>query len=194
MSDGISLIVGLGNPGPRYRFTRHNAGALFLEALCDDCRGELRPDGKFFGSAGRITVAGHDVRLLLPATYMNHSGKSVAAMAHYFKIDPGSMLVAYDDLDLPPGTVRLKSGGGHGGHKGLRDTIGALGTDAFHRLRIGIGHPGSAELVTPHVLNKPSISDRQKMEDAIDEAVRLRDLILGGDLQRGMTELNGFRA
>ena len=121
MSDGIKLIVGLGNPGQQYRFTRHNAGAMFLETLCDDFHGELRPESKFFGLADRISIAGHDVRLLFPTTFMNNSGQAVSAMARYYDIAPEDILVAYDELDLPVDTVRLKSGGGHGGHNGVRD-------------------------------------------------------------------------
>jgi len=141
---GIKLIVGLGNPGQQYRFTRHNAGAMFLETLCDDYQGELKAENKFFGLSGRIDINGEDIRLLFPSTYMNNSGQAVAAIASYFKIEPLDILVAYDELDLPVGTTRLKKGGGHGGHNGLRDIIKALGSQDFNRLRIGIGHPGEA--------------------------------------------------
>ena len=141
MSNGIKLIVGLGNPGQQYRFTRHNAGAMFLETLCDDFHGELRPESKFFGLADRITIAGHDVRLLFPTTFMNNSGQAVSAMARYYDIATEDILVAYDELDLPVDTVRLKSGGGHGGHNGVRDIAKALGSNEFQRLRIGIGRP-----------------------------------------------------
>ena len=140
---GIKLIVGLGNPGQQYRFTRHNAGAMLLETLCDDYQGELKAESKFFGLSGRIDINGEDIRLLFPSTYVNNSGQAVAAISNYFKIEPLEILVAYDELDLPVGTTRLKKGGGHGGHNGIRDIIKALGSQDFNRLRIGIGHPGA---------------------------------------------------
>jgi PTH1 family peptidyl-tRNA hydrolase len=191
----VKLVVGLGNPGRDYEDTRHNVGVWYAEALARSLGVTLSPEKKYFGLMGQTDVDGRRLYILIPTTYMNRSGQATAALANFFKIAPEEMLVAHDELDLPPGSIRLKKGGGHGGHNGLRDIIARHGNNRdFQRLRIGIGHPGSAELVTPHVLNKPSNADRQKIEAAIDEAVRLRDLILGGDLQRGMTELNGFKA
>src|SRR5690606_17708681 len=127
MSDGIALIAGLGNPGQQYQHNRHNAGALFLDALSREAGVPLKPESKFFGLTARCTIAGQEVRLLFPSTYMNKSGQAVAALAQYYKIAPAQILVAYDELDLPLGTTRLKTGGGHGGHNGVRDIIAALG-------------------------------------------------------------------
>ncbi|HEY6132233.1 MAG TPA: aminoacyl-tRNA hydrolase, partial [Halioglobus sp.] len=136
----VKLIAGLGNPGSEYRGTRHNAGADFVEALARQCGATLQPEPRFYGLTGRLTVAGHDIRLLIPTSFMNRSGMAVAAMAGFYKIAPEQLLVAHDELDIPPGSARFKQGGGHGGHNGLRDIIPALGNSpAFHRLRIGIG-------------------------------------------------------
>lgn len=190
MSTGISLLVGLGNPGQQYRHTRHNAGAMLLEAACLGWRGDMRPDGKVFGESGRLTIAGHDLRLLFPTTYMNHSGKAVAAMCQYFKIAPQNMLVAYDELDLPTGAVKLKSGGGHGGHNGLRDIIKALGTADFHRLRIGIGHPGSADKVVDYVLGQASRSEQEAIDEAIARSLQVLPLLCEGKLQIAMNKLH----
>lgn len=190
MTTGISLIVGLGNPGQQYERTRHNAGAIFLESLCHAWRGELRPDSKLYGMAGRINVDGHDLRLLFPTTFMNNSGQAVAAICQYFKIAPQNILVAYDELDLPAGTVRLKTGGGHGGHNGMRDIIKALGTPEFHRLRIGIGHPGSADKVLNYVLGEPSRTDADAIEDAMTRAGTLLPLLCDGQFQQAMHKLH----
>lgn len=191
----VLLVVGLANPGREYEGTRHNAGAWFVDELARKHGVFLTPDRKSHGLTGHFDLDGRTVRLLVPTTFMNLSGQATAAVAGFFKIPPEQMLVAHDDLDLPPGTIRLKQGGGHGGHNGLRDIISKHGNNRnFLRLRVGIGHPGDSNLVTPHVLNKPSGADRQKIDSAIDEAVRLSDRILEGDLHRAMTELNGFRA
>jgi peptidyl-tRNA hydrolase, PTH1 family len=188
MSEGIKLIVGLGNPGQQYRFTRHNAGAMFVETLCDDYRGELRPESKFFGMADRITVDGRDVRLLFPTTMMNASGQAVSAMARYFDIAPENILVAYDELDLPVGTVRLKTGGGHGGHNGVRDIIKALGTSDFHRLRIGIGRPRGDGI--NYVLSEPSKQEAEAIQGNIDDTIRILPLLLEGKIQVAMNKLH----
>jgi len=188
MNDGIKLIVGLGNPGQQYRFTRHNAGAMFLETLCDDFHGELRPDSKFFGLAERISIAGHDVRLLFPTTYMNNSGQAVSAMARYYDIAPENILVAYDELDLPVETIRLKSGGGHGGHNGVRDIAKALDSNDFYRLRIGIGRPTGKGI--DYVLGVPSKREADAIQNNIDEAIRLLPLLVAGDFQNAMGKLH----
>ncbi len=188
MSAGIKLIVGLGNPGQQYRFTRHNAGAMFLESLCDGFHGELRPDAKFFGMAERISIAGKDVRLLFPTTFMNNSGQAVSAMVHYFDIEPGEILIAYDELDLPVGTVRLKTGGGHGGHNGVRDVEKALGSRDFHRLRIGIGRPRGDGI--NYVLGVPSKAEADAIQGNIDEAVGLLPLLVEGKFQMAMGKLH----
>ncbi len=188
MSTGIKLIVGLGNPGQQYRFTRHNAGAMFLESLCDVFYGEMRPDAKFFGKAERINIAGKYVRLLFPTTFMNNSGQAVSAMVHYFDIQPGEILIAYDELDLPVGTVRLKTGGGHGGHNGVRDVEKALGTRDFHRLRIGIGRPRGDGI--NYVLGVPSKAEADAIQDNIDEAIGLLPLLVEGKFQMAMGKLH----
>ena len=195
MSADILLIVGLGNPGSEYRGTRHNAGADFVEALARDAGCTLQTDSKFFGLTGRASVAGHDLRLLIPTTYMNRSGQSVAALARFYKISPEQILIAHDELDIPAGSARFKKGGGHGGHNGLRDIVPALGNSSgFHRLRIGIGHPGHASRVSGYVLSAPSAEDRQKIDASISEALAALPLLLDGDDTKAMTRLHSFKA
>lgn len=191
----IKLIVGLGNPGSEYRGTRHNAGADFTEELARLNGGALRTESRFFGLAGQVTLAGHELRLLVPTTFMNRSGKAVAAMATFFKIAPDQILVAHDELDIAPGTARFKRGGGHGGHNGLRDIIPALGNNNdFYRLRIGIGHPGHASRVSGYVLSKPSAEDRERIDASIQEAISALPLLLDGDATKAMTRLHSFSA
>jgi peptidyl-tRNA hydrolase, PTH1 family len=191
----IKLIVGLGNPGSEYRGTRHNAGADFVEQLARQCGAPLQPDSKFYGMTGRVTLSGHDVRLLIPTTFMNRSGQAVAAMATFYKIAPENILIAHDELDIPPGTARFKRGGGHGGHNGLRDIVPALGNNKeFCRLRIGIGHPGHASRVTGYVLGAPSQVDRSRIDACIDEAIASLPLLLEGDDTKAMTRLHSFSA
>lgn len=191
----IKLIVGLGNPGSEYRGTRHNAGADFTEELARLNGGALRAESRFFGLAGQVTLAGHELRLLVPTTFMNRSGKAVAAMATFFKIAPDQILVAHDELDIAPGTARFKRGGGHGGHNGLRDIIPALGNNSdFYRLRIGIGHPGHASRVSGYVLSKPSAEDRERIDASIQEAISALPLLLDGDATKAMTRLHSFSA
>lgn len=189
------MIVGLGNPGSEYRGTRHNAGADFIDELARQSNATLQPESKFFGLASRITIAGHDLRLLIPTTFMNRSGQSVAAMASFYKITPEEILVAHDELDIPPGTARFKRGGGHGGHNGLRDIVPSLGNSKeFYRLRIGIGHPGHASKVTGYVLGSPSQVDRGRIDACIDEAIVALPLLLAGDDTKAMTHLHSFSA
>lgn len=191
MDTPVQLIVGLGNPGPQYEQTRHNAGADFVSALAKFCGVTLKPESKFFGATGRASLDGQDVRLLLPDTFMNLSGKSIAAMAGFYQIPPEAILVAHDELDLSPGTVRLKLGGGHGGHNGLKDTIKALGNSRdFARLRIGIGHPGSAAEVSNFVLRKAPQSEQQLIDQGIDDAVRVIPLAVAGQWNNAMKELH----
>ncbi|PLW67437.1 aminoacyl-tRNA hydrolase [Pseudohalioglobus lutimaris] len=191
----IKLIAGLGNPGSEYRGTRHNAGADFVEALARQCSSTLQVESKFFGLSARITFAGHDLRLLIPTTFMNRSGKSVAAVANFFKIAPDEILIAHDELDIPTGTARFKQGGGHGGHNGLRDIVPALGNNKnFLRLRIGIDHPGHASKVSGYVLSRPSQVDRERIDASIDEAIAALPLLLDGDLTKAMTRLHSFQA
>lgn len=190
----IQLIVGLGNPGRDYEDTRHNAGAWFVEALADQQRCSLQNESKFFGFTGRINLAGHDIKLLIPTTFMNLSGQSVAALATFFKIPLDAILVAHDELDIGVGEARFKQGGGHGGHNGLRDIVSKFGNqNNFHRLRIGIGHPGSADKVTGHVLNKPTRDERIAIDASIDAALKALPLALSGQWPRAMNQLHAFK-
>lgn len=191
MADPILLIVGLGNPGSRYAGTRHNAGFSFIEAIIGDVGAELRRDDKFEAWTGTGRVGGDSIRLLAPQTYMNCSGSSVAKFMRFFKIPVHQTLIAHDDLDLPPGTVRLKAGGGHGGHNGLRDIIDHLGSSDFVRLRIGIGHPGSSSQVTNYVLSPPDAHDTAAILDAIAAARRELPNIVRGEHQLVMNTLHG---
>ncbi|WP_409524846.1 aminoacyl-tRNA hydrolase [Nitrincola sp. MINF-07-Sa-05] len=193
MKDRIELIVGLGNPGPEYAQTRHNAGALLVEQLAAHQQTPLKPERRFFGHYGKTIIDGQTVHLLIPATYMNLSGKAVAALAGFYKIAPEHILVAHDELDLPPGSARLKKGGGHGGHNGLRDIIAQLGNDKnFYRLRIGIGHPGHANQVSGFVLSKAPETERNLTQDAILEALQHLPLAVHGDWAKAMNRLHSF--
>lgn len=179
MTANLKLIVGLANPGPEYQYTRHNAGAWLVEALARRFQCNLAPEIKFFGSTARLTAPYSDTRLLIPSTYMNRSGKAVGALANFYKLSADNILVVHDELDLPPGVAKFKTGGGHGGHNGLRDIIAALGNDnSFHRLRIGIGHPGHKDRVTGYVLGKAPQAEQQLMDNIIDEAARSIEIVL----------------
>ena len=189
----IQLIVGLCNPGKTYEGTRHNAGAFFVEEIARRCGAALTSESKFHGDTARVTFSGHDLRLLRPDTFMNRSGRSVAALANFYRIAPEAILIAHDELDMPPGSARFKQGGGHGGHNGLRDIIPALGGNReFHRLRVGIGHPGHAQEVSDYVLAKPSKADRQAIDAIVDEAVASLPLLLDGDAVKAMTRLHSI--
>jgi len=191
----IRLIVGLGNPGDAYRGTRHNAGADFVSALARRHGAALADESKFFGETGRASVAGRDLRLLIPTTWMNRSGKAVAALAGFYKIPVADILIAHDELDIPAGCARFKRGGGHGGHNGLRDIIPALGNDSdFYRLRIGIGHPGSAAAVSGYVLGRAPAAEAARIAAAIDAALDALPLLLAGDLVKAQTQLHSFTA
>jgi len=195
LATSIKLVVGLGNPGSEYRDTRHNAGADFVEALARQTGVQLQEETRFFGLTGRLTLDGHDLRLLIPNTFMNLSGKAVAAMAGFYKIAPEQILIAHDELDIPPGTARFKQGGGHGGHNGLRNIVPALGNNKnFYRLRIGIGHPGHASKVTGFVLGAPGAEDRRRIDAAIDAALEALPLLLDGGEVKAMTRLHSFSA
>lgn len=194
MDKGIQLLVGLGNPGQEYAATRHNAGAWLLNAIAEAYQATFKVS-KFYGLHTQIQLGSQKVHLLIPTTYMNRSGQSIAALANFYKISPEHILVAHDELDLEPGRVRLKKGGGHGGHNGLRDTISALGNNRdFYRLRIGIGHPGSASQVTNYVLGKASPDDQIRIEAALDETLRHLTPILSGDHTQAMNQLHRFKA
>lgn len=193
--DRISLIVGLGNPGAQYEKTRHNAGAELVEQLAAQHSISLKAESKYFGLHAKIDLDGHPVHLLVPTTFMNRSGKSVAALANFFKIEPQAILVAHDELDIPPGVARLKKGGGHGGHNGLRDIIAQLGNNKeFYRLRLGIGHPGSAKEVANFVLQRAPLSERDQTQQAIDESLRHLPTAVKGDWPRAMNHLHTFKA
>jgi len=190
---GIRLIAGLGNPGPDYEATRHNAGFWFVDAVATRNRGEFRPEPKFQGLLCRLEIAGCDVRLLKPATYMNRSGHSLGAVIRYFDIPPDQVLVAHDELDLPAGSLRLKWGGGHAGHNGLRDILSVLGTRDFWRLRIGIGHPGDKGKVVDYVLGRAGKDDEAHIREALDAAELCLGEMIAGDPQRVMNRLHGAR-
>jgi PTH1 family peptidyl-tRNA hydrolase len=193
MAEDIRLIVGLGNPGAQYAGTRHNAGEDFLRELARQSGATLREESRFAGESGEVLFAGHRLRLLVPTTFMNRCGKSVAALAGFYRIAPAQILIAHDELDLPPGTARFKFDGGHGGHNGLRDIIPALGNHRdFHRLRIGIGHPGQASEVSKYVLSRAPPADRDAIGASIDEALRALPLLLDGDATKAMTRLHSF--
>ncbi len=189
--DGIRLIVGLGNPGAQYEATRHNAGFWLVERIADQQGAAFHTEGKFFGQVCRIRLHGADVRLLKPTTFMNHSGQSVAAVARYFDIPIEQILLAYDELDLPPGRVRLKRGGGHAGHNGMRHTIAALGSSDFWRLRIGIGHPGNKHQVVGYVLGRASKDDQAAIERGIDDVDPALPMLVTGEYQAAMNRLHG---
>lgn len=195
MANGIALIVGLGNPGSEYERTRHNAGEWYVERLARAHGATLVAEAKYFGRTARVSIGGHDVRLLVPTTFMNRSGQATSALATFFKITPEQMLVAHDELDMPPGTARLKVGGGHGGHNGLRDIVACHGNNAnFLRLRIGIGRPPQKDDVTPWVLGRAQATDQEKMDAAIAAAIAETPLIVSGDAAKAMNRLNGFSA
>lgn len=187
---GLRLIVGLGNPGADYLRTRHNAGFWFIDALAHAAGARFGLESKLFGETAKVEIAGQPVWLLRPATFMNASGKSVAAALRYWKIAPEEMLVAHDELDLSPGVARLKFDGGHGGQNGLRDIIRLLGHARFHRLRIGIGHPGHKDKVTPWVLGRPGAADEARILRAIGEAADVLPLAVQGQFSDAMTRLH----
>ena len=187
----IKLIVGLGNPGATYDQTRHNAGQDWLGQLAKEEGISLTTEKRFFGDYGQGFVAGHKVHLLIPNTFMNLSGQAVQALCSFYKIDTENILVAHDELDLPPGTARLKLGGGHGGHNGLRDIISKRSGDKnFHRLRIGIGHPGNAKLVTNYVLKKAPLEERINTQDSMDKAIKVMPEAISGQWQKAMNNLH----
>ena len=190
LSFDIRLIVGLGNPGPKYSETRHNAGFWFVEDLASQYREHFLPEKKFHGEVARVRVDGKDIWLLKPETYMNRSGLAVISLASFYKILPDQILVAHDEIDLKAGTARLKSGGGHGGHNGLRDIISHLGTKDFQRLRIGVDHPGSKDMVVDYVLRRPDADDRQAIDRSINDALRVVPKIAAGEWEKAMHQLH----
>ena len=190
----IKLIVGLGNPGDKYTDTRHNAGEWLIKRLARRFNVSLNPESKFFGKTARTLVNGKEVRLLVPTTFINLSGKAVGALASFYRIKPEEILVIHDELDLPPGTAKLKQGGGHGGHNGLKDIVSQLGNNNnFYRLRIGIGHPGHRDLVAGYVLNKPSPADRDALEKVLDEVSDCIEMIFKDGMVKATNRLNSFK-
>tara|TARA_B100000749_G_scaffold279746_1_gene273497 strand:- start:181 stop:762 length:582 start_codon:yes stop_codon:yes gene_type:complete len=190
MSNHIKLIVGLGNPGPQYQFTRHNAGAWLIEDIANYYRSTLKPNTKFFGLHQKLLLEKSECHLLIPTTFMNHSGKAVAAICNYYNINANQILIAHDELDLPPGKIKLKFDGGHGGHNGLRDIIKALNTNAFYRLRLGIGHPGHRDKVHDFVLNQPSKTDKSLIDDGITRTLNQLETLVSGKIDKAMQVLH----
>lgn len=190
MASRIALIVGLGNPGPKYQPTRHNVGFWFVDEFAASEAATLRAEAKFQGHVCKLSFNGQPLWLLKPRTYMNLSGQSLSALVRFYKIAPENILVIHDELDLPAGTIRLKQDGGHGGHNGLRNIIDHLGTKEFARLRIGIGHPGNARDVTNYVLSTPSQVDKNHIEEAIRDALNLVPEIIAGEFEKAMNELH----
>lgn len=186
----VWLIAGLGNPGRDYARTRHNAGFWWIERCAGALGIALKPEARFFGLAGHGNSTSGEVFLLQPQTFMNVSGKSVAALARFYKIEPAQILVVHDELDLAPGTARLKMGGGHGGHNGLKDIAAQLGSKDFWRLRLGVGHPGDKSQVVNYVLNPPRADELALIEDAIIDGLRVLPHILRGDFAAAMLELH----
>ena len=191
----IKLIVGLANPGAKYEGTRHNAGEWLVNELTRMYNTSLKEEAKYFGKVAKINTAQGEVRLLVPTTFMNLSGKAVGALANFYRIKPEEILVAHDELDLPPGVAKIKQGGGHGGHNGLKDIIASLGNNNnFYRVRIGIGHPGHKDLVANYVLGKPAPQDQEKINSAVDEASRCVEVLFKDGIVKATNRLNGFRA
>jgi len=186
----IRLIVGLGNPGSEYATTRHNAGFWWLDELAQKQNLHFKHEAKFHGLATSTQLHGHEMLLLKPQTFMNVSGRAVAALAQFYKITPAEMLVVHDELDLSPGVARLKMGGGHGGHNGLKDIIVHLGSKDFWRLRLGIGHPGVAAEVSDFVLNNPRREERELIEQAMQHALEIVPLLIEGKTEAAMLRLH----
>jgi peptidyl-tRNA hydrolase, PTH1 family len=195
VSQPIKLLVGLANPGAEYAKTRHNAGAWVVEELARIHNITLKSEPKFYGLTGRILINDSDLRLLIPSTFMNLSGKAIHALANFYQITAEEIMVAHDELDLPPGVAKFKKGGGHGGHNGLKDTISKLGNNKeFYRLRLGIGHPGHKDKVAGYVLGKAPASEQQCLDAVVDESVRCLDILLKDGLSKAQNRLHTFKA
>ena len=186
----IQLLVGLGNPGPEHALDRHNAGFWLVDQIATAAGVSLKPERGFFGDVARVRLQSHELWLLEPSTYMNRSGQSVGAFARFYKIAPENILVAHDELDLPPGQAKLKLGGGHAGHNGLRDLIVHLGTPNFWRLRLGIGHPGDRGAVIGFVLGKPPQSELKLIEQAMEQSRAVLPQLLKGEFEAAMMQLH----
>lgn len=190
LKNEVVLIVGLGNPGAQYEQTRHNAGFWFVDAISRAHGGSFRGESKFFGDVAKITLLGRDVWLLKPMTFMNRSGQAAAALSRFYKITSEQILVVHDELDLDPGIVRLKQGGGHGGHNGLRDIVAQLGSSDFKRLRIGIGRPPAGHDVSNFVLSRASAEEQRRIEDALAASQEVLPLLISGEFEKAMNRLN----
>ena len=188
----LQIVVGLGNPGPEHRLTRHNAGFWFVDALAYRHGAQFRSHSRYQGEVAKVTVEGRELTLLKPQTYMNRSGRSVRALLDYLKVPTGEMLVVHDELDLPPGTARFKLGGGHGGHNGLRDTITHCGPD-FWRLRLGIGHPGDKSQVIDYVLQRATPADEQALLQAIDASLQALPVFVRDGSEKAMHALHSSK-
>jgi peptidyl-tRNA hydrolase, PTH1 family len=188
--EGIRLIIGLGNPGPRYAETRHNVGAWLINHLAEKENQTWQYSSKFHGNYCKIKRNDHNVILFNPDTFMNCSGQAVLAIAHFYRILPQQILIAHDELDFPSGKIRLKSGGGHGGHNGLRDTVNKLGSSDFMRIRIGIGHPGNKHQVSDYVLKKPSSDDLILIDQSLEKALSVIDLLIAGKVEKAFLTLH----
>ncbi len=184
------LITGLGNPGPQYEHTRHNVGFWWLDQLAHDMNVTFSADSKYHGQLAQCQLSGHKLFLLKPQLFMNRSGQSVASLANFYKIPSTNILIVHDELDLPAGVARLKIGGGHSGHNGLRDIILKMGNKDFLRCRLGIDHPGNSKDVSNYVLSKPSQSDRQAINTAIEDSIRVLSDVVSGDLEKAMNWLH----
>jgi PTH1 family peptidyl-tRNA hydrolase len=186
----IKLIICLRNPGPAYEYTRHNAGGWLGTLIAQRNSSPFKIDKKMNAELALLRINEFECKLALPLTFMNHSGQPTRAISQFYQIDPEEILVIHDELDLEPGRIKLKSGGGHGGHNGLKDITALLGSAAFHRLRIGIGHPGHKDLVHQYVLTKPSMQDKQLIFDAIDRGIAIMPVIISGDMANAMNQLH----
>lgn len=186
----IRLLVGLGNPGPEYERTRHNAGFWLVDAAAEALKVRLQPERSYFGLYVRTSTAHGPLCLLQPTTFMNLSGKSVASVCRFFKIAPDEVLVAHDELDLMPGHVKLKRGGGHAGHNGLKDIQAQIGSADFWRLRLGIGHPGVKAEVIDYVLRKPPVAEREAIDESIERALRALDLLFAGEMDQALIKIH----
>jgi PTH1 family peptidyl-tRNA hydrolase len=190
LSSPIRLIVGLGNPGDQYVHTRHNAGAWFLEKVVHYYHLQIRHENKFQGLYGNFSDNNEKIHLLIPSTYMNHSGQSVRAVADFFNLQPEEILIAHDELDIGVGDIRLKFAGGHGGHNGLRNIINHIHTPNFYRLRVGINHPGERDAVTHYVLSTPSYEDKKNINQALDKALDVLPYLYKGENEKAMQLLH----
>lgn len=189
----LALIVGLGNPGDRYAQTRHNAGFWFVDELVRRHGGSFRVEKKFHGEVAKLVIDGRDCLLLKPDTFMNRSGQAVAALAGFYRLAPEAVLVAHDEIDLPPGDARLKLGGGHGGHNGLRDIIPQLGSREFWRLRLGVGHPGDKAQVVDYVLGRAGRDDQIEIDTSIERALDVLPQLMRGDWAKAQQDLHSRR-